>query len=155
MVVLVVIRFSYCLRLTYKRLQRSNGKAINLYKKNQSILVEYSLLYNKNFSFAGARTQTNTNFTKTDLDKPKIGQICAWNSMTTGMIMQTLIYVISMEFLLLRRRRLSWRNAPSGKERGETAVFAGYDPAGMLYGSAWNRIVCAFANLRPRVEVLP
>ena len=39
--------------------------------------------------------------------------------MTTGMIMQTLIYVISMEFLSLRRRRLSWRNAPSGKERGK------------------------------------
>ena len=74
--------------------------------------------------------------------------------MTTGMIMQTLIYVINMEFLSLRRRRLSWRNTPSGKERRETAVFAGYDPAGMLCGSAWNRIVCALANLRPRVEVL-
>ena len=30
--------------------------------------------------------------------------------MTTGLIMQTQIYVISMEFLSLRRRRLSWRN---------------------------------------------
>ena len=75
--------------------------------------------------------------------------------MTTGMIMQTLIYVISMEFLSLRRRRLSWRNTPSDKERGETAVLAGYDPAGILCGSAWNRIVCALANLRPRDEVLP
>ena len=44
--------------------------------------------------------------------------------MTTGFIMQTLIYVISMVFLPLRRRRSSAGNVPSGEERGETAVFA-------------------------------
>ena len=36
-------------------------------------------------------------------------------------------YVIGMEFLSLSRRRSSSRNVPSGEERGETAVFAGYD----------------------------
>ena len=35
-------------------------------------------------------------------------------------------YVISIEFLSLSRRRSSARNVPSGKERGETDVFAGY-----------------------------
>ena len=35
-------------------------------------------------------------------------------------------YVISVEFLLLSRRRSSSRNVPSGEERGETLVFAGY-----------------------------
>ena len=45
--------------------------------------------------------------------------------MITGFIFQTLIYVISMEFLSLSRRRSSARNVPSG-ERGETDVFAGY-----------------------------
>ena len=40
--------------------------------------------------------------------------------------MTTLIYVISMEFLLLSRRRSSARNVSSGVERGKTAVFAGY-----------------------------
>ena len=35
-------------------------------------------------------------------------------------------YVISMEFLSLSRRRFSARNVPSGEERGETDVFAGY-----------------------------
>ena len=45
--------------------------------------------------------------------------------MTTGFIFQTLIYVISMEFLSLSRRRSSARNVPSG-EQGETDVFAGY-----------------------------
>ena len=35
-------------------------------------------------------------------------------------------YVISMEFLSLSRRRYSSRNVLSGKERGETDVFAGY-----------------------------
>ena len=31
-----------------------------------------------------------------------------------------------MEFLSLSRRRYSARNVPSGEERGETDVFAGY-----------------------------
>ena len=35
-------------------------------------------------------------------------------------------YVISMEFLSLKRRRSSSRNVLSGEERGETDVFAGY-----------------------------
>ena len=34
-------------------------------------------------------------------------------------------FTISVEFLLLRGRRPSWRNFPSGEERGETAVFSG------------------------------
>ena len=46
--------------------------------------------------------------------------------MTTGFIMKTLIYVISMEFLSWSRRRSSARNVPSSEERGETDVFAGY-----------------------------
>ena len=37
-----------------------------------------------------------------------------------------MICVISMEFLSLNRRRSSARNVPSGEERGETDVFAGY-----------------------------
>ena len=46
--------------------------------------------------------------------------------MTAGIIMSTLICIISMEFLLLSRRRSSARNVPSGEEQGETDVFAGY-----------------------------
>ena len=38
-----------------------------------------------------------------------------------------MIYVISMEFLSLIRRRSSSRNVPSGEEQGEMDVFAGYD----------------------------
>ena len=41
--------------------------------------------------------------------------------MTTGLIMLTFIYVISMEFLSLGRRSLSWRKVPSGEDREETA----------------------------------
>ena len=47
--------------------------------------------------------------------------------MTTGFIVLTLIYVISMEFLSLSRRRSSSRNVLSDEERGETAVFAGFN----------------------------
>ena len=46
--------------------------------------------------------------------------------MTTGIIMQTLIYVISMEFLWLSRKRSSSQNVPSGKEPRETADLKGY-----------------------------
>ena len=46
--------------------------------------------------------------------------------MTTGFIMLTMIYVISMQFLLLSGRRSPARNVLSGEEQGETAVFAGY-----------------------------
>ena len=45
--------------------------------------------------------------------------------MTSGFIFKTLIYVISMEFLSLSRRRSSAPNVSSGK-RGETDVFAGF-----------------------------
>ena len=45
--------------------------------------------------------------------------------MNTGFVMQTLVCVISMEFLQLNRRRFSSRNVPGGEERGETDVFAG------------------------------
>ena len=64
-------------------------------------------------------------FTKIDQEKRKIEQICIWKPMTTGFIFKTLIYIISMEFLSLSRRRSSARNVPSG-ERGETDVFAGF-----------------------------
>ena len=43
---------------------------------------------------------------------------------------QTLIYVISMEFLSLRRRRPPWRNIPGGERRCETAVFQASKGAG-------------------------
>ena len=39
--------------------------------------------------------------------------------MTTEFIMETLIYVISMEFLPSSRRLSSSRNVPSSEERGE------------------------------------
>ena len=69
----------------------------------------------------------NTTLTKIDQEKRKIKHICIWNRMTTGFIMQTLINVISVEFLLLSCRPSSWQNFPSGKEQGEMAVFAGYN----------------------------
>ena len=40
-------------------------------------------------------------------------------------IMLALIYVISMEFLSLSRRRSFSRNVTSGEERGEMAIFPG------------------------------
>ena len=56
----------------------------------------------------------------------QIEQICIWNPMTTGFIALTLIYIISMQFLLLSGRHSSAQNVLSSEEQGETTVFAGY-----------------------------
>ena len=64
-------------------------------------------------------------FTKIHHEKRKIEQICIWKPMTTGFILYTLIYIISMEFLSLSRRRPSSRKVPSHEEQGETSVSAG------------------------------
>ena len=105
--------FTCCLPMTDKRQKATKvkckrGKSTT----KQSIFQGYILLQKKHHS----RTQ---NFNKIDQEKHKIKQIYIWNPVTTGFIMQTLIYVISMEFLLQRRRR----SHASGEERGETAVF--------------------------------
>ena len=62
-------------------------------------------------------------FTKIDQEKHKIEQICIWDPMTTGFIMQTLIYVISMEFLPLGCRRSSLWNVLSNKEQGKQLFY--------------------------------
>ena len=65
------------------------------------------------------------NFTKIDQEKQNRKNLYL-QPRTTGLIMQTWTYVISMEFQSVRRRSLSWRNVLIGEERGKTAVFAGY-----------------------------
>ena len=66
------------------------------------------------------------NFTIIDQERHKIEQINIWSPLTTGFIMQTLIYVISMVFLSVMRGLPLWRNVPSEEERRGTAIFAGY-----------------------------
>ena len=53
--------------------------------------------------------------------------------MTIVFIMLTLICLIIMEFLSLIRRRSPARNVPSGEERGETDVFAGYKILSLIH----------------------
>ena len=45
--------------------------------------------------------------------------------MTVGLIMLTLIFIISMEFLSVRNGHPAWQNIPRGKEQGEMGVFTG------------------------------
>ena len=65
------------------------------------------------------------NFTIIDQERHKIEQINIWSPLTTGFIMQTLIYVISMVFLSVMRGLPLWRNVPSEEERRGTVIFAG------------------------------
>ena len=91
-----------------------------------SIFVEYILLWQRHLSFAGARSPKKTNFTIIDQERHKIEQLInIWSPLTTGFIMQTLIYVISMVFLSVMRGLPLWRNVLSGEERRGTAIFAG------------------------------
>ena len=57
-----------------------------------------------------------------------------WNPMTTGFTKATLIYVISMKFLSLSRRRSSSQNVPKRKmsEPEKRLPFAGYTTHGLL-----------------------
>ena len=109
-----------------KRPQRSNVNVKNLWQNSQYLWnIVFSVL-EEVFEFCWSSLADEHNTTKIDQRRHKIGQIYIWNPMTTGFIMQTLICVISMEFLPLSRRRSSLRNVPSYEERGETDVFAGY-----------------------------
>ena len=120
----IVLAIVYEWQTKDKRPQRSNVNAKNLYKNSQ---------YLWNIVFSGRSIwvllelvrKWTQHFTKIDQEKRKIEQNYIWNPMTTGLIMQTSIYVISMEFLSLSRKRSFSRNVPSGEERGQTAVFAG------------------------------
>ena len=99
-------------RTTNKKAQRSRVNVMNLLQKSQHS-------WNIFFFRASVINRRTQNFTIIDQEKHKIEQIYIWSPMTTGLIMSTLIYVISMEFPLLRQKRPSSWNAPSHKEWGD------------------------------------
>ena len=81
-------------------------------------------------------------FSKIHQEKHNIERIWMWNPMTTGYIMLTLIYVISMEFLSLSRRRSipPRETSPSAKSE-EKRLFRS------LPGQR-NFILCSAPNLQ-------
>ena len=109
-----------------KRLRKPKVNAMNLLQNSQYL---WNIFFPRRSIWVLLEVvrRWTQHFTKIDQEKRKIKQICIWNPMTNGFIMLTLIYVISMEFLSLSRKRSSSRNVPSGEERGDTAVFAGHD----------------------------
>ena len=116
--------FSYCLRRTDKRQTVTWVNAMDL--------LQYSP-FSWNIFFFGRGIwvllelvrRRKQNFTIIDQERHKIEQINIWSPLTTGFIMQTLIYVISMVFLSVMRGLPLWRNVPSEEERRGTAIFAG------------------------------
>ena len=129
---IVVIFFSSCLQMTDKRQktkdkrpQRPNVNTMNLLQNSQHL---WNIFFCRRgicilLKLVCRRTQ---NLTTLLSRRNKIDQVFMRNPMTTGLIMQTLIYVISMEFPLLRNRCPSWHHIPCGEEQGEMAVFAVY-----------------------------
>ena len=108
----LVLAFVDDRQTTDKKAQRSRVNVMNLLQKSQ-----YS--WNIFFFRASVINRRTQNFTIIDQEKHKIEQIYIWSPMTTELIMSTLIYVISMEFPLLRHKRPSSWNAPSHKEWGD------------------------------------
>ena len=116
--------FSYCLRKTDKRQ--------TVTWVNEMDLLQYRP-FSWNIFFFGRGIwvllelvrRRKQNFTIIDQERHKIEQINIWSPLTTGFIMQTLIYVISMVFLSVMRGLPLWRNVPSEEERRGTAIFAG------------------------------
>ena len=88
---------------------RSNVNAMNLQQNSQYL---WDIVFSKSSIWVLLELirRWTQNFSKIDQEKRKIEQIRIWNPMTTGFIMYTLIYVISMEILSLSRRRSSSRN---------------------------------------------
>ena len=65
-------------------------------------------------------------FPKSTIRHVKLDKFIFGTPWLPNLLCKQLICIISMEFLLLSRRRSSVRNVPSGEERGETDIFAGY-----------------------------
>ena len=83
--------------MTDKR-QKATKYTCLFHYKTFNIPRIYSSL-EKHLSFAGARSQNNLNFTTwIDQEKYKIKQNYIYNPMTTGFIMETLIYVSVWNF---------------------------------------------------------
>ena len=82
-----------------------------IFRGSISVLLELIRNRTQNFTIIYQEKQNRTNLRLKPHDY--------WTTMT-------LIYVISMEFPLLRHRCPSWSNIPSGEEWGEMAVFAGF-----------------------------
>ena len=122
-VILFYLLFTNDRQKTKGHKRHSNVNVMNLLQKSQ---YSWNLLFFRKIirvllELFRRRTQ---NFTIIDQEECKIYQIYIW-SPVTELIMQILIYVISMEFLSLRHQRPSWRKAPSGEKQGKTAVFSG------------------------------
>ena len=101
--------FTYCLRMTEKRPQRSNVNVMNLLQNSQ---YSYNIFFFKKsiwvlLELALKRSQ---NFTIIDQEKHYIKQIYIWNHMTTGH------WFISSVWSFCR-----W--VPGGEVQGETDVF--------------------------------
>ena len=106
----IVLGIVYKWQTKDKRLQRS----VNTMNLLQNSRYLWSIFFSRRSIWVLLELirRCTQHFSKIDQEKCKIEQICIWNPMTTGFIMQTLIYVISMEFLSLSRRCSSLRNVP-------------------------------------------
>ena len=93
--------------------------------RDRPIFVEYSLLFKKHLSFAGARWQMNTKLYRNRPERHV--QLVKFVFGTHD----DRIYYINIDLRhqygisAAESRRSSARNVPSGVERGETDVFAG------------------------------
>ena len=97
-------------------------KAKLVYRENKrSLFLEY-IFRRSIWDLPELVLRRTQNLTIIGLEKNKIEQIYIGNSVTTGFATLTLIYIINMEFLTLRRRRVVETTLAAGSE--ERRVFS-------------------------------
>ena len=97
-------------------------KAKLVYRENKrSLFLEY-IFRRSIWDLPELVLRRTQNLTIIGLEKNKIEQIYIGNSVTTGFATLTLIYIINMEFLSLRRRRVVETTLAAGSE--ERRVFS-------------------------------
>ena len=123
---IVADQFHYFLGNSYIKIKRKyDYLTLKLLKFNKNI-CNVVIIVEEAFEFCWSSfAEENYTSPKSTTRDAKLNKF-AKNPMTTGFIMLTLIYVISMQFLLLSGRHSSAQKVLSGVEQGEMAVFAGY-----------------------------
>ena len=117
-VLVVADQFHYFLGNSYIKIKRKyDYLTLKLLKFNKNI-CNVVVIVEEAFEFCWSSfADENYTLPKWTRREAKFEQICIWNPMTTGFITLTLIYIISMQFLLLSGRHSSAQTSSAVKSK--------------------------------------
>ena len=117
-VLVVADQFHYFLGNSYIKIKRKyDYLTLKVLKFNKNI-CNVVIIIEAAFEFCWSSfADENYTLPKWTRREAKFEQICIWNPMTTGFITLTLIYIISMQFLLLSGRHSSAQTSSAVKSK--------------------------------------